>query len=80
MKIGKYSSIYALASQGIFSMIVFAASGFCLGYFAIDSILWGVILAIAGLLIGLISFIYNMLYILKKEEEEKKKNDSFKGE
>ena len=49
-------------------------------YFAIDSILWSVILAIVGLLIGLVSFIYNMLYILKKEEEEKKKNDSFKGE
>ena len=80
MKIGKYSSIYALASQGIFSMIVFAAGGFSLGYFAIDSILWGVILAIVGLLVGLIGFIYNMLYILKKEEEEKKKNDSVKRE
>lgn len=80
MKIGKYSSIYALATQGIFSMIVFAAGGFCLGYFAIDSILWGVILAILGLLVGLIGFIYNMLYILKKEEEEKKKNDSVKRE
>ena len=53
MKVGKYSSIYALASQGIFSMIVFAAGGFCIGYFAIDSILWSVILAIVGLLIGL---------------------------
>ncbi len=80
MKVGKYSSIYALASQGIFSMIVFAAGGFCIGYFAIDSILWSVILAIVGLLIGLVSFIYNMLYILKKEEEEKKKNDSVKRE
>ncbi|MCR5647026.1 MAG: hypothetical protein K6F81_01945 [Acholeplasmatales bacterium] len=80
MKIGKYSSIYALATQGIFSMIIFAAGGFCLGYFAIDSILWGVILAIVGLLVGLIGFIYNMLYILKKEEEEKKKNDSVKRE
>ena len=66
MKIGKYSSIYALASQGIFSMIVFAAGGFCLGYFAIDSILWTVILAIVGLLVGLIGFIYNMLYILQE--------------
>ena len=80
MKIGKYSSIYALATQGIFSIIIFAAGGFCLGYFAIDSILWGVILAIVGLLVGLIGFIYNMLYILKKEEEEKKKNDSVKRE
>ena len=28
MKVGKYTSTYALASQGIFSMIVFAAIGF----------------------------------------------------
>lgn len=75
MKVGKYTSTYALASQGIFSMIVFAAIGFCIGYFAIDSVPWGVILSIIGLLIGLVAFVGNLLYILKKEEEEKKKNE-----
>ena len=52
--------------------------------FLLSGMLWKswlvMLLAIVGLLIGLVSFIYNMLYILKKEEEEKKKNDSFKGE
>ena len=76
MKVGKYTSTYALASQGIFSMIIFAIGGYCLGYFLIDSVLWGIILAIVGLLVGLVSFIYNLLYILKKEEEEKKNEDN----
>lgn len=79
MKVGKYTSTYALASQGIFSMIIFAIGGYCLGYFLIDSVLWGIILAIVGLLVGLVSFIYNLLYILKKEEEEKK-NEANKTE
>ena len=79
MKISKYTNIYALGSQGIFTMIIFAVGGYCLGYFLIESVLWGVILAVVGLLIGLMSFIYNMLYILKKEEE-RKKNESDKSE
>lgn len=76
MKASKYTRTYALASQGIFSMIIFAVIGYCIGYFAIGKVLWGVLLAVLGLLIGLVSFIFNLLLIMKKEEEEQKKNEN----
>ena len=78
MKIGKAANTYALATQGIFSMIIFAVGGYCLGYFLINSVLWGIIFAIIGLILGLFMFVGNLMYILKKAEEEqakeKKKN------
>ncbi|MCR5112975.1 MAG: hypothetical protein K6A63_03440 [Acholeplasmatales bacterium] len=73
MKIGKVANTYALATQGIFSMIIFAVGGYCLGYFLIDSVLWGIILAIVGLILGLFMFVGNLMYILKKAEEEQAK-------
>ena len=73
MQIGKAANTYALATQGIFSMIIFAVGGYCVGYFAIDSVLWGIILAIIGLLLGVFMFVGNLMYLLKKAEDEKAK-------
>ena len=72
MKIKKYSRIYALATQGIFSMLVYAGIGYLIGYLINKSVLLSVILAIVGVILGLITFIWYLLYLSKQDETEKK--------
>lgn len=78
MKVSKYAKIYSLSTQGILSMGVYSGLGFLIGYWIDKNSLWKVILAVVGMLLGLITFITYLLYILKEEENQKKKNEKSK--
>lgn len=73
MKIKKAATTYALATQGIFSMICFAVIGFVIGYAIDKTSPWPAILAVVGVLVGLFVFISNLLYLLREDEKERKK-------
>lgn len=72
MKLNKAAKTYTLATQGIFSMVIFTALGFLIGWLINKESVWPVILAVVGLLIGLFSFITYLLYLIKEDEKEKK--------
>ena len=72
MKLSKAAKTYTLATQGIFSMVVFMAIGFLIGWLINKDSVWPAILAVVGLLIGLFSFITYLLNLLKDEEKNKK--------
>ena len=72
MKLGKAAQTYTLATQGIFSMVVFLVIGFLIGWFIDKNSAWPVILAVVGLFIGLFSFITYLLYLLKDDDKNKK--------
>ncbi len=72
MKLGKAAKTYTLATQGIFSMVVFLVIGFLIGWFIDKNSAWPVILAVVGLFIGLFSFITYLLYLLKDDDKNKK--------
>ena len=76
MKTSSYAKIYALGSQGIITMVLYGVIGFLIGYFAIGGPVWGSILAIIGVLLGLITFIGYLLYLQKDIDKEKKKNEN----
>ena len=73
MKIKKVTTTYALATQGIFSMICFGLIGFGIGWLIDKSSPWPAILAVVGVLLGLVTFISNLLYLLHQDEKERKK-------
>jgi len=68
-----FANTYVMASQGVFSMAIFGIIGFFIGYKINKHSVWPAILAVFGVLIGLFSLIYNLIYILNKEEKEKNK-------
>ena len=72
MKLSKYAKIYSLATQGIFSMGVYALVGYFIGYKINQASVWPILLAVLGMLLGLFTFISYLLYILKMEEKERK--------
>lgn len=76
MKLGKAAKTYTLATQGIFSMVVFLVIGFLIGWFIDKNSAWPAILAVVGLLIGLFSFITYLLYLLKEDDKEKKNKEN----
>lgn len=69
MKFGKYAKYYAVATQGILSMIVLLFVGLFLGRLIDKNSIWPGLLAIIGVLCGLVSFIYVLLKLLRKEDE-----------
>lgn len=78
MKLGKIARVYVIGTQGIFSLLIFTALGYGIGYLiAKDSIL-PPILAVVGLLLGLGSLITYLLILLKMEEREKKNDKGSK--
>ena len=72
MKLGKAAKTYTLATQGIFSMVVFLVIGFLIGWFIDKNSAWPVILAVVGLFIGLFSFITYLLYLFEDDDKNKK--------
>lgn len=70
MKISKYAKFYVIGSQGILTMIVLGAIGFFIGYKIKKDSALAPIFAVVGILCGLISFISNLLFLLKGEKKE----------
>ncbi len=75
MKYGKYAKVYALGTQGIFSMAIFSVIGFFIGYFINKDSFWPVTLAICGLIIGFFNLMISLLYIAKMTDKERKAKD-----
>ena len=75
MKINKIAKTYTLATQGIFSMVIYALLGFLIGYLIDKKSVWPPILAVVGLLIGLFSFVSYLLWLIKEDEKEKKNTE-----
>lgn len=72
MKLGKIARIYVIGTQGIFSLLIFTALGYGIGYLIDKDSILPPILAVVGLLLGLVSLITYLLMLLKMEEREKK--------
>ena len=75
MKLNSLARTYALATQGIITMVVMLGLGYLIGYKIDTNSAWPAILAVVGVLCGLVTFISYLLYLIKTEEKEKKKND-----
>lgn len=69
MKFGKYVKYYALATQGIMTMVVLLFVGLYIGKLINEDSIWPGLLAAIGVICGLVSFIYMLLKMLKKEEK-----------
>ena len=74
MKFNSLAKTYALATQGILTMVVMLGLGYSIGYLIDKESAWPAILAVVGVLCGLVTFISYLLYLIK-EEEKRKKND-----
>lgn len=79
MKYDKYIKSYAMATNGIISMLLLGGIGFFIGYKIDKSSPWPAILAVVGVICGLFIFISNLLYVLKLNEKEKKQDGKHEG-
>ncbi|MBR3617899.1 MAG: hypothetical protein IKN46_04415 [Acholeplasmatales bacterium] len=75
MKLNSLARTYALATQGIITMVVMLGLGYLIGYKIDKNSAWPAILAVVGVICGLVTFVSYLLYLIKTEEKEKKKND-----
>ncbi len=62
----KYAKFYALGTQGILTMIVLGGIGFYIGYRIDKNSFWPPVLAVVGVLCGLVSFISYLLCLVKE--------------
>lgn len=70
MKFGKLAKYYAVATQGILSIIILTVGGLFIGLAIGKDTIWPAIFAIIGMFFGLSTFI---IYLLKLQKEEDKK-------
>lgn len=70
-KIGKAVKLYAVGTQGIFTMAILGVIGFIIGYNINKESLWPGILSVVGILCGLFTFITSILYLLREEEKKR---------
>jgi hypothetical protein len=75
MKFNSLAKTYALATQGILTMVVMLGLGYLIGYLIDKDSAWPAILAVVGVLCGLFTFVSYLLYLIKEEEKRKKKDD-----
>ena len=65
MKFNSLAKTYALATQGILTMVVMLGLGYLIGYLIDKDSAWPAILAVVGVLCGLVTFISYLLYLIK---------------
>lgn len=70
MKFSKFAKYYAIATQGIFSMIVLLVIGYFIGVWIDSNSFWPGLLASLGAIIGLVSFVCLLLKLLKQEDKK----------
>ena len=66
MKFGKFFKYYLIATQGLSTILVLTFGGLLIGWAIDKESIWPPILAVIGLLIGLVSFIG---YLLKYQNK-----------
>ncbi len=69
----KHAKVYAIATQGILTIVVLLLIGYFIGNKIDKNSFWPGVLAALGALCGIASFIVTLLKLLKEEE---KKNES----
>lgn len=72
----KHAKLYAIATQGILTIVVLLLIGYFIGTKIDKNSFWPGFLAAIGALCGVISFIGTLLKLIKEEE---KKNESTSG-
>lgn len=75
MKFNNIARTYALATQGILTMVVMLGLGYFIGYLIDKDSAWPAILAVVGVICGVVTFVSYLLYLIKTEEKEKKKKN-----
>lgn len=76
MKFSKYAKYYAVATQGIITMVVLLLIGYFIGKKIDEHSFWPGLLAAIGALCGLVSFIALLLKLQKKEDKSDQSNES----
>lgn len=71
MKFGKFFKYYLIATQGLATVLVLTFAGLLIGWYIDKESVWPPILAVVGLLIGLVSFIRYLLKYQQKIEKSK---------
>ena len=74
MKLKSQARFYALASQGLITIIMLTGLGYLIGYLINKESVLKAILAVVGAIFGVCIFVSYLLYLLKLEEKEKKKD------
>ena len=72
MKIGKFAKYYAVATQGIVSIVILTLSGMYLGHLIMDGPIMPAIFGFIGMLSGLLGMI---IWLLKLQREDVKNNN-----
>lgn len=73
MKFGKQIRLYAVVTQGLFSILVLTAGGFFIGWLINkENVFLSGLLAIIGAICGIILFIYQVLKESKNNENNKR--------
>jgi F0F1-type ATP synthase assembly protein I len=71
MKFGKFFKYYLIATQGLSTILVLTFGGLLIGWAIDKESIWPPILAVIGLLIGLVSFIGYLLKYQNKIDKTK---------
>lgn len=74
MKLGGYVKYYAIATQGIISMVLLLLIGFFVGRWIDEDSIWPGVLAAIGAICGLFIFITSLLKLLKEEDKNESKD------
>ena len=69
-KATKFATFYAMATQGILTMLMLMGAGFGIGYLIDKDSFWPPVLAAVGVLFGLGIFISYILYLSKGEDNK----------
>lgn len=73
MKFKNFAKYYIIATQGLCTVISLTFVGLLIGYKINKESIWPAILAVVGMLCGLISFIFYLLKYQKNSEKNKVK-------
>jgi len=80
VKFKSQARFYALASQGIITMLMLTGLGYLIGYLVNKESVLKAILAVVGAVFGVCIFVSYLLYLIKIEEKEKKKEKDKDGQ
>ena len=69
-KATKFATFYAMATQGILTMLMLMGAGFGIGYLIDKDSFWPPVLAAVAVLFGLGIFISYILYLSKGEDNK----------
>ena len=71
MKFGKFAKYYAIATQGILSIVLLTLGGLFLGKWLSDGPILPAILAFVGMLAGLSSLVFYLLKLQRRDVNNK---------